>query len=349
MSKFFIPEPIIDAREKDLIQKLTKDYEKFVKPGIIGKSALKVQNGLSRVLPEKLKTKAKEAAETAREIETIKKALEVAGKGFISANRHLARYTLSHDKALEVLCNSGCIIDQYVQICSLRSYQIEHVVSNDYKQRVLAFMEGAITSAPGIYGLPFNLALSFLLYFRAAQSIALHYGYDVIHDPRELQIASEVTIKCLSPNMDEAAETVSGVLGKMMVSANVTALRESLKKRTYQDMAKRGGAELLYVQIRALANKAAKKALDKAGKEGLENSIFRKALEALGKKMPAEAGKKAVPVIGALIGGFSDTYYMGRVLYGSNLIYHKRFLFEKDQRVSILRGNDSSSLFEISD
>jgi len=32
----------------------------------------------------------------------------------------------------------------------------------------------------------------------------------------------------------------------------------------------------------------------------------------------------------------ADTYYMSQVLRGSNLVYHKRFLFEKEERVKLL-------------
>jgi len=39
--------------------------------------------------------------------------------------------------------------------------------------------------------MPFNLALSAFVYCRAAHSVALHLGYDVKDDPRELQFAAE--------------------------------------------------------------------------------------------------------------------------------------------------------------
>lgn len=40
-------------------------------------------------------------------------------------------------------------------------------------------IEGGGTGAFGFWGLPFNLVLSTFLYFRAVQSIAMFYGYDV--------------------------------------------------------------------------------------------------------------------------------------------------------------------------
>lgn len=53
--------------------------------------------------------------------------------------------------------------------------------------------------------------------------------------------------------------------------------------------------------------------------------------------MPKEAGKKGMPVIGALIGGLSDAYLMSRILRGAKLIYHKRYPFEKEHRIFLLK------------
>lgn len=101
-------------------------------------------------------------------------------------------------------------------------------------------------------------------------------------------------------------------------------------------MAKRGGSQLLYVQVRALANRAAGRALGAAGRTNSEVRIFRDLLEQIGRRLPKEVGKKGVPLLGAVLGALSDTYYMSRVLRISNLIYHKRFLFEKEERIRLL-------------
>jgi hypothetical protein len=123
----------------------------------------------------------------------------------------------------------------------------------------------------------------------------------------------------------------------MMLAAEITALKQALGRQTYTEMAKRGGSALLYVQVRALANKAAKTALEKAGQEGIEAGIFKTLLAQLAKRMPKEAGKKGLPVIGAFLGGLSDAYLMSRILRGAKLIYHKRYLFEKEHRISLLK------------
>ena len=164
----------------------------------------------------------------------------------------------------------------------------------------------------------------------------MYYGYDVKGDPSELEFASVATVNCFSPKVDEGAESLSGVIGKMMLAANLSSLRDALTTQTYTEMARRGGSQLLYVQIRAFANRAAERALRTAGQTGIEAKVFRELLEQVGKQLPREAGKKAVPLLGAVIGGLSDTYYMSRVLKIANLTYHKRFLFEKEYRISLI-------------
>jgi hypothetical protein len=106
-------------------------------------------------------------------------------------------------------------------------------------------------------------------------------------------------------------------------------------------MAKRGGSELLYVKIRALANKAAAKALERTGQEGIEAGIFKTLLEQFAKQMPKRAGKGAIPIVSALLVGLTDTGLMRRVLRGAKLIYHKRYLLEKEHRVAVLKQTGS--------
>src|SRR5947207_167273 len=59
MSKFHPPDPVLDARELDLIPKLASEYEKFISPGVIARSLSKVltkaQNGIVKITPEKLR------------------------------------------------------------------------------------------------------------------------------------------------------------------------------------------------------------------------------------------------------------------------------------------------------
>ena len=101
-------------------------------------------------------------------------------------------------------------------------------------------------------------------------------------------------------------------------------------------MAERGGLALLVAQMRALANKAAKTAVEKAGKKTLENHLFKEVFEQIGRKLTLEAVNKAIPYISAAIGACFDTVQMKKVLDFADLFYHKRFLAEKEERVMLL-------------
>ncbi len=101
-------------------------------------------------------------------------------------------------------------------------------------------------------------------------------------------------------------------------------------------MAKSGGVQLLFVQLRALANSAAKKALNKAGKKGLEKTIFTEALEQIFKNISRKAAGKMVPVIGAGIGALIDVATMNKVIEYAEIFYHKRFILEKESKINEL-------------
>jgi hypothetical protein len=113
---------------------------------------------------------------------------------------------------------------------NFRKTAVSLISKREWKDRCAAFIEGAATGAPGFIGIPFNVALSFLLYFRATQSTALYYGYDVRHDPRELQFASEVTLTSLEPNLAQGAETLGGLIGKMILAVELSALSQKSDK-----------------------------------------------------------------------------------------------------------------------
>jgi hypothetical protein len=332
------PRPLLDARERALVAQLAEAYQEFTKPGRLRSSLEHVHKLLSVIAPKKLVTLGRDAIDAAMETRLVMLALKHAAAGFGHLSRQTSRLTLSHEGVLRAVRSAGHRINSFEEICAMRSYHLASSLNRRaWKERLAALFEGIATGAPGAWGIPFNLALSFLLYFRAAQVTALYFGYDIRNDPAELEFASEVTLRSLARNADEEAETLGGLISKMMLAGELTAISQGLSK-TYAEMASRGGGQLFYVQVRALANKAAKKAVQASGKEGFEAGVFRNLLEQVGKQLPKESGKKAVPLLGAVIGGGFDSWMMHRVLKGSALIYHKRFLHEKQERVQLLCG-----------
>lgn len=341
----------LDQKEIELLDTLTQEYEKFIEPGTVIKQLTRTKDKVSGLLPEKVKKITTDSLKKASDWVVIQKVIESAGKGFGTVQENTARVTFDKSKIVHYLGDDTYQISEFEQICRLRSYHIEGIALNNRKLLDLpvAFAGGGVTGFFGLWGVPFNLAYTFFMYYRSVQAVALYYGYDVIDDPRELEFASSVTVTCLSPHLESNnIQNLGSIIGKMMFATNVTTLKESLSKLTYTQMAERGGAELLYVQIRALANSQAKKALEKAGKEGAEAGIFKNLLEQIGRRMGKETGKKAVPVLGAIIGSLSDTHTMNKIIKGANLIYHKRFLFEKNIRVNALneKGNNNTVILE---
>lgn len=109
-------------------------------------------------------------------------------------------------------------------------------------------------------------------------------------------------------------------------------------KKTWSDMASKGGIPLLMTQMRALAYKAAQNALDKAGQKGLENSLFREVFEQIGKRLTKEVIKKGIPYISAIIGALIDAAQMKKVLDYADVFYQKRFILEKENRIMEIIG-----------
>ena len=191
----------------------------------------------------------------------------------------------------------------------------------------------------GFAGIPFNLVLSNLIYFRSVQLIAIYYGFDVKNNASELVIASQVFAKALSPKQDNINNELNGIIGKIMVMTQATAVKQTAKK-TWTDTATRGGTTLLLTQMRALANKTAQKALENAGKKGLEKSVFKDVFEQIGRKLTLKTIEKSVPIVSAVLGALIDTSQINKVIEYAVIFYHKRFMREIEERISSLMNLD---------
>lgn len=221
----------------------------------------------------------------------------------------------------------------------MRSYDVAKSVNAYKNQDILAAtLEGGGTGALGFAGLPLNIALSTFLYFRAVQSIAMFYGYDVKNDSAEMVIASEVFTNALSPKTSDANNEMTNIIAKIMLMSQATAIKQTAKK-TWTHMIEKGGIPLLLAQMRALANKSAQKALQNAGQKGLENSVFKETFEQIGRKLTLKNIGKAVPIASAVVGALMDTAQMKQVLTFADLFYQKRFILEKESRIANLMDN----------
>lgn len=150
-------------------------------------------------------------------------------------------------------------------------------------------------------------------------------------------IASDVFTNALRPTKNDVNNEATNIIGKIMLMSQAAVVKQTAKK-TWTDMAARGGVPLLLAQMRALANKSAQKALQKVGAKGLENSLFKEAFEQIGRKLTLEKIVIAVPVVSAVIGALIDTAQMQKVLEYADIFYQKRFILEKEYRIYSLIG-----------
>lgn len=325
-----IPVPVVNQKENEALDILTDRYNKLIEPGIIAKLGTKAEE----LIPQKLKIWGRDIGLNISEQEIYTQMMNVIGSGFKTIEEQAAKFFISEKQILRQINQSfPNQINRLDEICFLRSYDIAKSVSKYKEQDIfLAMIEGGGTGAFGFWGLPFNLVLSTFLYFRAVQSIAMFYGYDVKNDSAEMVIASEVFADALSPiNNNINNETVT-IIGKVMMISKTEVVKQTAKK-SWAEMASRGGITLLLAQMRALANKYAKEALEKVGAKGLENSLFKDAFEQIGRVLSLNAIGKAVPFVSAVIAALIDTAQMKKVLEFADIFYQKRFIIEKEGRI----------------
>lgn len=330
-----MPKPILDEREYEELDDLTKRYEKLTSPGPIRRAAKKA----GAIVPAGVKDAVANIGNTISEQEIYEQALKLIGSGFKVLEEQAARITVSEESVIKGVnaVSKAADVESLEEVCRIRAYDVSKAANKKNIQHIVAALaEGGGTGVAGFAGIPFNIVLSTFLYYRAVQSIAMSYGYDVKNDPAELVIASEVFANALSPT-SKGGNGASNNVAKFMAISAAEGVKQTAKK-TWAAMIERGGPALLLAQMRALANAAARKALENAGKKGLENSVFREIFEQIGRRLTLKAIQRAVPVVSAGIAALVDTAQMNTVLQYADIFYHKRFLLEKKDRVRRLFG-----------
>ena len=336
------PTPLLDSKEQRLIEETTKRYEKMTRPGLVKRTA----KNISKKLPEGVKNAANDIKEGLTEGQIYAQAMSIVADGFKTVEEQAARFSVSEQTVINSVNeiapdNDISMIDE---ICLARAYDITKLVEKfKAKNLALAAAEGAATGAPGFPGIPFNLVLSTFIYYRAVQSVAMHYGYDIKNNPDEMIIAGEVFSAAMSPG-SHGSET-SNSIAKVMVVCEVAGIGAAAKKG-WAEMIARGGGALAIAQMRALAHKAAQNALQKAGAKGLENSVFKTIFEQIGKRLALKSVQNAVPVVSAAFCALFDTATMKQVIDFAQVFYSKRFLLEKEMRVNELLGEAQPLIVE---
>jgi len=333
VKNYIFPTPVVDQKETDSIELLNARFKKLCEP----KALAKLGKNIGKVIPSQVKDYFSDLGLSITEKEVYKKVLEYLGTGFKDIQEIASKYTLPRTSIIKrvnkVIPNNE--ITEPAEFCLARSYDIARLVSRFRDGGMLAgFVEGAATGALGFAGLIPNIALCTFISFRAVQTVATFYGYDVKNDPAEMVIATEVFTNALSPstaNSDEVGDTIA----KIMAFAEIATVKELLAK-PYAEMAAHGGIALLIVQLRALANASAKKGLEQAGKKGLEESLFKGVFRQIGKGLGKKSVGRMIPGISAAIGAAFDINQIKTVITYADVFYQKRFLLEKEQNISKL-------------
>ena len=340
-----LPDPLLTNRELAELEILTEQYEKMVSPSKIKQLADKVGSKI----PENLRVAVGDAVgELTGEIqqkELYAQVMRQVVDGFKVIEEQAAKYSVTEAQIVEAANATldSVAIRSIDELFMLRSFDVARIASGENgKHLLLAATEGAVTGAPGFAGLPFNIVFSMFLYYRAVQSVAMMYGFNVKEDPAEMVIAGEVFSNAMAPSAG-SADGMTTAIGKVMLVAEMEGVKQTVKKG-WTAMAARGGAATIIAQIRALANAAARKAIENAGKKSLENSVFKNVLEQIGKNITQKSLGKAVPVFGGVVGALFDVSQMNRVLQYANIFYHKRFIIEKQERIAALVGMEAASM-----
>ena len=345
---YVIPSPIISESEERQLEKLKEQSKKLTTP----KKGVKALQKAANLIPEQVRSAAGDAKDFLLEQEIYKKVMLIAAKGFAGLEKQAASVTLSEKNVLKKVNkaskNSSFEYTSLEELALARVDELRKISARFQKGNMFAgFTEGAGTGVIGLPGLPANIVAFTFLAFRSVQSIAMIYGYDTKNNPDELIIASEVLGAAMNPSKADDNQ-IADFMMKFAMLAEVNIIKQGAKK-TWTEMAQRGGLQLLIVQIRALANKAAQNAVKNAGKKELEVTLMRPILESIGKRLTKDAVKRGAPVVGGIIGGLFDTAQIDQIAKYADTFYAIRFLEEKEVRINDLVSNNYESPSEIMD
>lgn len=322
---------MLDKKEEKILEQLDIKYEEFRKESLLGKAKDEIMKKSKDIIPNKAQEFVKEKIHIVSEADIWEKVMEIAGEGFVILQGVAAKYTIDEQKILQNMIKINSNIDSLEKVFQMKSYEIEKIIfSNEWKIYIQNIIQAAPTGAAGFVGIPFNIVLSTFIQFRTVQLIAMHYGYDIKSSQAEMDYASSVYLKIISKGKISEVDGYGELIGKMMAQAELGALRKALNTKTYAQMAQDGGINLLYVQLRAIANKAARSALEKASQKEIENQALKKILQNVSEKMSQKAGAKAIPGISSVLSVLIDTRQIYKIMKISNIIYQKRFLLDKE-------------------
>lgn len=327
---YTLPTPLLDSREINSIDGLTYKYIQLKKPSAVTKLARKTLD----VAPVEIKFLGVDIKKAFSEKDLYNQCMNVVVDGFKVLEEKTAKHTISRNSIISQVDRiiPDITVTDLNEFCLARSYDLMKLITlQKYQNLAFVFVEGSITGVLGFAGVPFNLVLSTFLFFRAVQSIAMFYGYDVKNDENELVIASEVFMKSLFSENDKDDE-LSDIFEKIMMMNKATAFYKNTSGNS--DFKIKETTQIILDRMYDLAGQSAKRAVEKVGQKTFEETVFKELFEQIGKKLTKGFQKKSIPIVSLATGAFFDTVQMKKLIDYANIFYCKRFILEKEKRIN---------------
>ena len=158
------------------------------------------------------------------------------------------------------------------------------------KYKIIATIEGGVTGAAGLPGIPPDIIALISINQRAIGEFATYYGFD-ISSQHERLFALNILGLASSPN--DAAKQVA-------MAQLVRIAKDVARKKVWKDLEKNSFVKIIQLVARSLGIRLTKAKL-----------------------------AQVVPVTGAVVGGGFNAYYTNKVCDAAFYLYRERFLAEK--------------------
>jgi len=327
---------IWDEKEYLRMEYLKVKYLKLINPSYFSKKITPIFDQVKKTVPQSGWIK---IGNTITQSDFMSRAMSIVGKQFKEIETKTAIISVSKKDVLNVHNRYHSSIVKFEDICFARSYDVSKMINKkDYEHLIWTTIQSVLSGITGISGVVYSTVFGSFIYFRAAQSIALYYGYDVKDDPLELEFAGEVTLIALSKIFeDKKSNHVANHIHQMMLT-DEHSLKVETNKSTFSSVgqASRSASSAKLVTKRAvnMSEYLLKKSLSKSHKKATEQEVFSELFERLIGLASKSSGKKVVPIAGTLIGMIFDISDMTRLLKYTNMVYEKRFIIEKEMRIN---------------
>lgn len=153
--------PVLNKKEQESLDTLTARYNKLIEPSKIAKIGKKA----GELVPEKIKTMAKDVGISISEQQIYSQMMDLVGKGFKTIEEQAARFSISEKQIVaKINKNSKTQISSVEEICLVRSYDIAKSLSGiSGKIIFLQYLKGQelVRQVFGEYHLILFLAHSF--------------------------------------------------------------------------------------------------------------------------------------------------------------------------------------------